>query len=111
MYQILFFKTEYYMICRQHFIDTEHLYQRIMRKVKVSSANKMLLKGVNKGVHLTPVLECIINPSAAVTVIFWDTNVMWILALCAGNSPVTGEFPSQRPVTRSFGVFFDLRLS
>ena len=34
-----------------------------------------------------------------------------ILALCAGNSPVTGEFPSQRPVTRSFDVFFDLRLN
>ena len=31
-----------------------------------------------------------------------------LLALCAGNSPVTGEFPSQRPVTRSFGVFFHL---
>ena len=25
-----------------------------------------------------------------------------LLALCAGNSPVAGEFPSQRPVTRSF---------
>ena len=34
-----------------------------------------------------------------------------LLALCAGNSPVTSEFPSQRPVTRSFGVFFDLRLN
>ena len=32
-------------------------------------------------------------------------------ALCAGNSPVTGEFPSQRPVTQSFGVSFDLRLN
>ena len=32
-------------------------------------------------------------------------------ALCAGNSPVTGEFPAQRPVTRSFDVFFDLRLN
>ena len=30
-------------------------------------------------------------------------------ALCAGNSPVTGEFPSQKAVTRSFDVFFDLR--
>ena len=30
---------------------------------------------------------------------------------CAENSPVTGEFPSQRPVTRSFDVFFDLRLN
>ena len=27
------------------------------------------------------------------------------------NSPVTGEFPAQRPVTRSFDVFFDLRLN
>ena len=32
------------------------------------------------------------------------------LALCAGNSPVTGEFSSQRPVARSFDVFLDLRL-
>ena len=27
------------------------------------------------------------------------------------NSPVPGEFPTQRPVTRSFDVFFDLRLN
>ena len=32
-----------------------------------------------------------------------------LLAFCAGNSPVHGEFPAQRPVTRSFDVFFDLR--
>ena len=34
-----------------------------------------------------------------------------LLAICAGNSPVTGEFPAQRPVTWSFDIFFDLRLS
>ena len=34
-----------------------------------------------------------------------------LLALCVGNSPVTGEFPAQRPVTRSFDVFFDLHLN
>ena len=28
-----------------------------------------------------------------------------------GNSPVTGEFSSQRPVTRNFDVFFDLHLN
>ena len=33
-----------------------------------------------------------------------------LLALFAGNCPVTGEFPAQRPVTQSFDVFFDLRL-
>ena len=32
-----------------------------------------------------------------------------LLALCAGNSPVTAEFPSQRPVTLSCDVFFDVR--
>ena len=31
-----------------------------------------------------------------------------LLALCAGNSQVTGEFPAQRPVTWSFDIFFDL---
>ena len=34
-----------------------------------------------------------------------------LLAFCVGNSPVTGEFPAQRPVTRSFDVFYDLRLN
>ena len=34
-----------------------------------------------------------------------------LLAICAGNSPVPGEFPAQRPVTQSFDVFFDLRLN
>ena len=34
-----------------------------------------------------------------------------LLALCARNSPFTGEFPSQRAVTRSFDVFFDLHLN
>ena len=31
-----------------------------------------------------------------------------LLAICTGNSPVPGEFPAQRPVTRSFDVSFDL---
>ena len=33
-----------------------------------------------------------------------------LLALCAVNSPGTGEFPAQRPVTWGFDIFFDLRL-
>ena len=32
-------------------------------------------------------------------------------ALYAGKSPVADDFPSQRPVTRSFDAFFDLRLN
>ena len=51
----------------------------------------------------------------------WSNYLSWwrhqmetssaLLAICAGNSPVPGEFPAQRPVTRSFDVFFDLRLN
>ena len=49
------------------------------------------------------------------------TNSLWwrhqmeiisaFLVICAGNSPVSGEFPAQRPVTRSFDIFFDLLLN
>ena len=65
-----------------------------------------------------------------VSLIGWDcSNVIWdrpidfawwrhqmetfstLLAVCVGNSPILGEFPAQRPVTRSFDVFFDLRLN
>ena len=38
-------------------------------------------------------------------------NIFCTTGLCAGNSQVTGEFPSQRPVMRSFDVFFDLYLN
>ena len=65
-------------------------------------------------------------------VIMWNRIILWIhfwergyaswlrhqmetfsalLAICAGNSPVAGEFPVQRPVTRSCDAFFDLRLN
>ena len=41
----------------------------------------------------------------------WIVTFSASLAFCEGNTPVTGEFPSQRSVTRNFGVFFDLRLN
>ena len=34
-----------------------------------------------------------------------------LLAICEGNSPVSVRFLTQRPVTRSLDVFFDLRLN
>ena len=33
-----------------------------------------------------------------------------LLVFCAGNSPVNGELPAQRPVAWNFDVFFDLCL-
>ena len=38
-------------------------------------------------------------------------NVFRVIGPLCGNSPVTGEFPTQRPVTRGFDVFFELRLN
>ena len=35
-----------------------------------------------------------------------NENIFRLLALCAENSAVTSEFPSQRPVMRSFDDFF-----
>ena len=34
-----------------------------------------------------------------------------LLVLCVGNSLVTGQFPTQRPVTQSFEISFDLHLN
>ena len=54
-----------------------------------------------------------LNPRYDIAYAWWHHHMETfsaLLALCAGNSPVTGEFPLQRPVTRSFDVAFDLRL-
>ena len=55
------------------------------------------------------------NDNISVSVSTWWRHQMEtfsaLLAICAGNSPVPGEFPAQMPVTQSFDVFFDLRLN
>ena len=38
-------------------------------------------------------------------------NIFHVSGILCGNAPVTGEFPTQRPATRSFDVFFELRLN
>ena len=60
------------------------------------------------------VSSCQSNCELRIEVIWWRHQMeTWsaLLAICARNSPVNGEFPAQRPVTRSFDVFFDLRLN
>ena len=65
-------------------------------------------EGDNKGKHQSSIVLAFvlwINP-------WWRHQMETfsaLLALCVGNSPITGEFPTQRPVTRSFDVFFALR--
>ena len=55
---------------------------------------------------LTPLKCCDISPAIwQCGLVTWWRHQMEtftaLLAICAGNSPVTGEFPAQRPVTRS----------
>ena len=40
-----------------------------------------------------------------------NENISALVAICEGNPTVTGGFPSQRPVMRSFDIFFYLRLN
>ena len=65
-----------------------------------------------------PIVKCWIKAKPHLLLIFsitWWRHQMEtfsaLLAICAGNSPVPGDFPAQRPVTRRFDVFFDLRLN
>ena len=56
--------------------------------------------------------ECIhdrVSPQSAMFLRGSKLHGSTLLAVCAGNSPVNGEFPSQRPVMRNFDVSFDLR--
>ena len=55
--------------------------------------------------------DCHVPTNEGKALSWWRHQIESLLALCEGNSPITGEFSSQRPVTRSFDVFFNLCLS
>ena len=86
---------------------------------KTSNCVGWYLKGVSLWIFVRGrgwyMPDCTLNKTYYIWIWTWWRHQMEtlsaLLALCAGNSPVTGEFPSQRPVTRSFDVFFDLRLN
>ena len=72
----------------------------------------------NQGIHLVPGFP-VSERNGLVTRVCHTAFTWWrhqmetfsaLLALCAGNSLVTGEFPAQWPVTRNFDVFFYLHL-
>ena len=91
--------------------------------LKTTVANCILLLSSSDDIGCWPsnsVTECTGKPQAYSSHVQVQPCAWWrhqmetfsaLLAICAGNSPVPGEFPAQRPVTRSFDVFFDLRLN
>ena len=79
-------------------VHRSSIHPSINQSINLSTTNSTINRFTRPAIH----------PSIA-----WWRNQMEtfsaLLAICAGNSPVPGEFPTQRPVTRSFDVFFDLR--
>ena len=76
---------------------------------------------ITHGQHGTPCFRCIfVNEKFRIFIKIslkfvpdggWIETFSMLMTLCEGNPPVTGAFPLQRPVTRSFDVFFALRLN
>ena len=99
---ILYHLTEYHQVGTDRFKST-HLYThkneyfpvfsfRLLSKYTAQNMKTFLLQGFTWWCHQMETFSA-------------------LLALCAGTSPVPGEFRPQRPVTQSFDVFFDLRLN
>ena len=79
-----------------------------------------ILKAVWYPIKCVPVWFHVSKIYALIVSIIVVSQIWWrhqmetfsvLLAICAGNSPVPSEFHAHRPVTRSFDVFFDLRLN
>ena len=93
---------------------------KLIAKVPVTFASRLLgLYSFTKQTDVLP--EDFVKSRSREIGCYHDRIALWwrhqmetfsaLLALCAGNSSVTGEFPAQRPVTRSFDVFFDMCLN
>ena len=89
------------------------------RFVLVLSNDGIVEQMTPQNINITLTSECILVLASRGREVLGRLPVWWrnqmelfsaLLVICAGNSPVTGEFPAQRHVTRSFNVFFDVRL-
>ena len=93
----------------RYIVNCIYYVQLALRLLWADFVNLCQMLYVCKKMSLCSLDECKIN------VLPWWRHQMETFsasaALCAGNSPAIGEFPSQRPVTLSFDVFFDLCLN
>ena len=86
------------------------------------AAREPICTGTHKGTKTgnQDTWRLIVKQRLAVTRVVSKLSAWWrhqmetfsaLLAICAGNSPVPGEFTTQRPVTQRFDVLCDLRLN
>ena len=102
----------FFIFFQAHKVIFKHFSRKIvLQHQAISSHNTELIPIVTDG----PIKHWLYLRWDQIKYMKWHDDVIKLkhfplLALCAGNSPVNGEFPSQRPVTWSFDVFFDLCL-
>ena len=77
-------------------------YSRIIHNIRNDSIVLLTFRVVLSYAYVTRTLSFMMTSS--------NGNVFRVTGNCKGNPPITGEFSSQRPVTRSFDVYFDLHL-
>ena len=96
-----------------YFVNIRPTLAKIIPIVNKTPSEYMKNK-ITNSLSPSPVTENTINDILIFLKAWWRHQMESFsaqLALCAGNSPATGEFPAQRPVTRSFDVFFYLCLN
>ena len=93
----------------------------ILSRYQCVKVAKRAVQGVKKGVHFSFVFR--VMGYHGITVILFrikngqnmmtssNGNIFRVTRPLCGEFTGPGEFPTQRPVTRSFDVFFDLRLN
>ena len=101
--------------------NSRHWYSMIGVQLRISNMqcfnanNKNSYMTIQSGWHnMLFMVECIFVLQFVYNKPWWRHEMETfsaLLAICAGNSTVAGEFPAQRPVTRSFNVYFYLRLN
>ena len=122
-------KSNIFPVCHKHFewksLNISCIYKPHYQRIYLSQLGQIAGPGELDLLHLVDPNRIWVNLTRGDTnLVMWYTvkihKTWWrqqmetfsaLLAICAGNSPVTGEFPAQKPVTRSFDVFFDLRLN
>ena len=104
---------------RSHNVLIKHLWKFVFTSPIESELTcvQVISHYLNRGWHssLTYICTILLQLFNIAVICSWWRHQMEtffaLLALCAGNSSVTGELSAQRPVTWSLDVFFDLRLN
>ena len=100
-----------------HMIETCDFYLKNNQTLIIDFQGTRFLTGHNVMIKIVAVwcnLKNIVGVHGKTATAWWRHQMETfsaLLAICAGNSPVTGEIPTQKPMTRSFDIFLDLRLN